>query len=115
LGEECLQVVGEREVGVAVGDLSVEGVDLVTEIGFAGSYVGHAGAQLIDGYELFCVWFDHPGDCGARLVRAVWRRVRSRVTGSVVRAAASRLSISARISWGSASSAVMWSHMTVSR
>jgi hypothetical protein len=37
LGEECLQVVGEREVGVAVGDLGVEGVDLVTEIGFAGS------------------------------------------------------------------------------
>ncbi len=49
------------------------------------------------------------------LFSAVSKRLRSRVTGSVVRAEASRLSISARISCGSASMPVMWSHTTVSR
>ena len=29
LGEEAFEVVGEREVGVAVGELAVEGLDLV--------------------------------------------------------------------------------------
>jgi hypothetical protein len=43
-GEEALEVVGEPEVGVAVGGLGVEGGDLVLEPGFAGAEAGHAGA-----------------------------------------------------------------------
>ncbi|WP_433716656.1 reverse transcriptase/maturase family protein [Nocardia sp. CA-084685] len=37
LGEEALQVGGKGEVGVAVGELGVEGVDLVAQAGFAGA------------------------------------------------------------------------------
>ena len=37
LGEEALQVVGEFEVGFAVGELGVEGGDLVAEVGVAGA------------------------------------------------------------------------------
>ena len=42
LGEEAFQVVGQGEVGVAVGELGVEGVDLVGQVG----QVGFAGTQV---------------------------------------------------------------------
>ena len=45
-GEEVFEVVGEAEVDLAVGELAVEGVELVTQAGLAGTQVGHgAGAR----------------------------------------------------------------------
>ena len=44
-----LEVVGEFEVGAAVGGLGVEGLDLVAQVGFSGAEVGHPGAQFVDG------------------------------------------------------------------
>jgi hypothetical protein len=40
LGEEAVQVVGELEVGVAVGGLGVERVELAAQAGLAGARVG---------------------------------------------------------------------------
>ena len=37
LGEEALQVGGQGEVGLAVGELGVEGFDLVAQVGFPGA------------------------------------------------------------------------------
>src|ERR1039458_2114876 len=64
LGEEAFQVVGELEVGVPVGCLCVEGVDLPAQAGFSGAQVRHAIAQLVDGQELFGECLDHGGDRG---------------------------------------------------
>lgn len=44
LGEESFEVSGEGEVAVAVGELGMECLDLVAEVGFSGSQVGHTGA-----------------------------------------------------------------------
>jgi hypothetical protein len=41
LGEESLQVGGECEVAFPVGELGVEGVDLMAQVGFP---LGQAGA-----------------------------------------------------------------------
>ncbi|MEU1276434.1 hypothetical protein [Streptomyces sp. NPDC005799] len=62
LGEEAFQVVGEFEVGVAVGELGCQGVELAAQVGLAGPEVGHAGPQFIDGDQLFLVCLDHAGD-----------------------------------------------------
>ena len=42
--QEAFQVVGELEVGVAVGGLGVEGVDLAAQVLLAGAQVRHPGA-----------------------------------------------------------------------
>ena len=62
LGEEALEVVGEFEVGVAVGGLGVERGELAAQARFAGAQVRHAGAQFIDGDQLLGVGLDHRGD-----------------------------------------------------
>src|SRR6266581_1973443 len=67
LAEESFQVVSELEVGVPVGGLGVEGVDLAAEAGFAGAQVRHPCAQLVDGDELLGVGPDHGGDRGGGL------------------------------------------------
>ncbi|MFI6360074.1 reverse transcriptase domain-containing protein [Streptomyces sp. NPDC050743] len=67
LGEEAFQVVGEFEVGVAVGELGFKSVELAAEVGLAGSQVGHPGAQFVDGDQLFLVGLDHAGDGGGGL------------------------------------------------
>lgn len=67
LGEEAFEVGGEGEVGLAVGELGVEGVDLVAQVGFPGAQVGHAGAELVDGDQLLAEGFDHAGDRGVGL------------------------------------------------
>jgi len=64
LAEEALQVVGEFEVDLTIGDLGVQGVDLGVQGCFAGPQVGHPGAQLIDGDQLFLECLDHAGDRG---------------------------------------------------
>jgi hypothetical protein len=45
LGQKALQVGGQGEVGVAVGELTIQGRDLVTEVGFPGTQVGHPGCN----------------------------------------------------------------------
>ena len=67
LGEEAFQVGGEGEVGLAVGELGVEGVDLVAQVGFSGAQVGHPGAQFVDGDQLLAERLDHAGDRGGGL------------------------------------------------
>src|SRR3954464_13338474 len=62
LGEEAVQVGGEGEVGLAVGELGIQRVDLVAQVGLPGAQVGHAGAQLVDGDQLLAERFDHAGD-----------------------------------------------------
>ena len=62
LSEEALEVVGELEVGVAVGGRGVEGGDLVLQPGLAGAQVRHAGAELVDGDELLGERGDHRAD-----------------------------------------------------
>src|SRR5712691_10622926 len=65
LGEEAFEVVGEPEVGVAVGELGVQGADLGAQARFAGAQGGHAGAELVDGDQLLLECFDHGADrCG---------------------------------------------------
>src|SRR4029453_16951537 len=51
----------EGEVGLAVGELGIQCVDLVAQVGFPGAQVGHAGAQLVDGDQLLAERFDHAG------------------------------------------------------
>ncbi|MEV7387068.1 hypothetical protein [Streptomyces sp. NPDC091215] len=65
LGQETLEVVGEFEVGVAVGELGLKRVELAAEASFAGPQVRHAGAQFVDGDQLFLVGLDHAGDAPA--------------------------------------------------
>ena len=67
LGEEPLQVIGELEVGVAVGGLGVEGIDLGAQVLLAGAQVRHLGAQLVDGDQLLGERLDHGGDRGGGL------------------------------------------------
>jgi hypothetical protein len=64
LGEEVFQVGGEFEVDLLVGELAVESVELSAQVCFPGAQVGHAGAQLVDGDQLFSERFDHAGDPG---------------------------------------------------
>src|SRR6266566_3568903 len=66
-GEEALQVVGELEVGITVSGLGVEGAGLAAQVLLAGAQVGHPGAQLIDGDQLFGEGLDHGGDRGGGL------------------------------------------------
>jgi hypothetical protein len=67
LVEESAEVLGELEVGTAVGGLRVDGLDLVAQVGFSRAEVGHPGAEFIDGDELFGERGDHPGDRGGGL------------------------------------------------
>jgi hypothetical protein len=64
-GEEAFQVGGVGEVGLVVGELVVQRLDLVAQVGFPGAQVGHAGAQLVDGDQLFAERLDHAGDAAA--------------------------------------------------
>ncbi len=64
LGEESFEVVGEFEVGVAVGELGFQGVELAAQVAFACAQVRHPGAQFIEGDQLFLERFDHAGDRG---------------------------------------------------
>ena len=61
-GEEAFQVVGELEVGVAVGGLGVEGVELAAQVLLAAAQVRHFGAELVDGDQLLGERLDHGGD-----------------------------------------------------
>ena len=67
LGEEAFQIAGELGVGLAVGELGIDGGGLAAQVGFAGSQGGHPGAQLVDGDQLFGERLDHPGDRGGSL------------------------------------------------
>ena len=62
LGQEALEVIGELEVGVAVGGLGISGLDLAAQAGLAGAQAGHLGPQLVDGDQLLGVGLDHRGD-----------------------------------------------------
>jgi hypothetical protein len=65
LGEEAFEVAGELEVGVPVGGLGVDGVDLAAEVSFACAQVRDAGAELVDGDQLLGERPDHRSDrCG---------------------------------------------------
>jgi hypothetical protein len=61
-GQEAFQVVGELEVGVLVGGLDVEGVELAAQVRLAGAQVRHPGPQLVDGDQLLGQRLDHGGD-----------------------------------------------------
>src|SRR6476469_6763159 len=67
LSEETLQIGGEGEVGLAVGELGVESINLVAQVGFSRAQVGHPGAQFVDSNQLLAVGLDHEGDRGGRL------------------------------------------------
>ncbi len=61
-GEEVFEVVGELEVDLPVGELAVEGVDLVVQAGLAGAQLGHPGPEFVEGDQLLLVGADEPGD-----------------------------------------------------
>ena len=67
LSEKTLQIGGEGEVGLAVGELGVESINLVVQVGFSRAQVGHPGAQFVDSNQLLAVGLDHAGDRGGRL------------------------------------------------
>ena len=71
LAEEVFEAVGEFEVGLAVGELGVQGVYLGAQGGFAGAQVRHPGAELVDGEQLFLEGLDHGGDRGGGLGQLV--------------------------------------------
>src|SRR5437773_3584102 len=52
-GQEAFEVLGELEVDLAVGELGVEGLDLVAQAGLAGAQFGHPGTQFVEGDEVF--------------------------------------------------------------
>ena len=58
LGEESFEVIGEFEVGLLIGELVVQGIELTAQVSLAGTQVRHPGPQLIDGDQLF------PRSCG---------------------------------------------------
>lgn len=62
LGEESFEVVGELEVGVAIGDLCVQSGELDAQDALPGTQIRHPGAELVEGDELLLEGFDHPGD-----------------------------------------------------
>jgi len=65
LGEEAFEVIGELEVGISVGDLSVQSGELAAQVVLAGAQIGYPGAEFIEGDELFLERLDHAGDrCG---------------------------------------------------
>ena len=53
--------------GAPVRGLCVDGLDLVAQVGFSCSEVGHPGAQFVDGDQLLGERGDHPGDRGGGL------------------------------------------------
>src|SRR5262245_18343974 len=65
LGEEAFEVVGELEVGVAVGSLGIDGFELAAQVLLAGAQVRHPGAQFVDGDQLLLECLDHRGDRGS--------------------------------------------------
>ncbi len=67
LGEEAFQVIGEPEVGVPVGGLGVEGIDLGAQACLPGTKVRHPRAQLINRDQLLGERLDHGGDRGGGL------------------------------------------------
>ncbi len=67
LAEEAGQVLGEFEVGTVVGGLRFDGLDLVAQVGFSCSEVGHPGTKFVYGDELLGERGDHPGDRGGGL------------------------------------------------
>src|SRR5258707_5165009 len=71
LGEEVLEAVGELEVGLAVGELGVQGVYLPAQVSFAAAQVRHPGAELVNGDELLLEGLDHGGDRGGGLGQLV--------------------------------------------
>src|ERR1039458_2628247 len=75
LGEEAPEVVGELEVGVAVGCLGVEGIDLGAEVCLACAQVRHPGTQLVDGQQLLGERLDHGGDRAGGLGRLEFEAV----------------------------------------
>ena len=64
LGEESFQVIGELEVGLLIGKLGVQGIELATQVGLAGTQVRHPGPQLVNGDQLLLERLDHAGDRG---------------------------------------------------
>ena len=82
LGEEAFEVVGELEVGVAVGGLGVEGVELAAQVRLAGAQVRHPGAQLVDGDQLLGEASIMAVIEAAALASAASRRLRWLVAGS---------------------------------
>jgi hypothetical protein len=61
-GEEVLDVVGEGQIDLPVGELGVEGLDLLAEAGFAVAEFGHPGSKFIEGDQLFLVGADESFD-----------------------------------------------------
>src|SRR5260221_4911397 len=64
LGEEVLEAVGELEVGLAVGELGVQGVYLPAQVSFAAAQVRHPGAELVNGDEMLLEVLGHGGGRG---------------------------------------------------
>ena len=50
------------EIDVSVGELGVEGVDLLAQAGLAGAQLGHPGPEFVEGDQLFLVGADEPCD-----------------------------------------------------
>ncbi|WP_405826880.1 hypothetical protein OG241_00560 [Streptomyces sp. NBC_01390] len=63
LGEEAFEVVGKLEVGITVGELGVQRVELAAQVALPGPQAGHPGPQFIEGDQLFLERFDHARDC----------------------------------------------------
>src|SRR5260370_20765409 len=57
-GPEALEVVGELEADLAVGELGVDGLGLVAPAGLAGAPIAPPGTQLGEGDEVFLVGAD---------------------------------------------------------
>src|SRR5664280_1461119 len=62
LGEEAFEVIGQPEVDLAVGDLSVQRLELPAQASLPGAQVRHPCPQLVDGDQLFLERLDHAGE-----------------------------------------------------
>jgi hypothetical protein len=70
-GEEAFEVVGELEVGVAVGELGGQGAELAAQAELAGAESGHTLPQFVEGDQLFLVGLDQPGDRGGAFAQCL--------------------------------------------
>jgi hypothetical protein len=61
-GKEVLDVVGEGQIDLTVGELDVEGLDLLADASFAVAEFGHPGSKFIESDQLFLVGGDQSFD-----------------------------------------------------
>ena len=117
LGEEVFEVVGKLEVGITVGKLGIQRVELVAQAALPGPQAGHPDPQFIEGDQLFLERFDHARDRFRGLDQGQFESA-ALTGGGVAGAGAIQPPVDLgpdQVRFGSAIMPMMWSQTTLSR